>query len=69
MVNENDKPMSNDEISHHLERLFYKTQEIYAIMKKGEFIPAHEKLGGVIKNINTLRSEMVRRNRPTNAAE
>ncbi len=65
MVNENkDVPLTDKEVVDYLEKLFFKTQEIYAIMKKGEFIPAHEKLGGVIKNITTLRSEFQRRLKP-----
>lgn len=53
--------MTDAEIEQYLEKLYFKTAEIYAIMKKGEFIPAHEKLGGVIKNITTLRLEVQRR--------
>jgi hypothetical protein len=56
--------MTDEEIVGYLEKMFFKTQEIYAIMKKGEFIPAHEKLGGILKNIVNLRQQVQKRVKP-----
>lgn len=47
--------ITDEEVVAHLERMFFKMQEITSMMKNGEFIVAYEKLGGVIKNISALR--------------
>ena len=41
-----------------IEKLLYKTLEISSMMKRGEFIVAHEKLGGVIKNLSAIGGKL-----------
>jgi hypothetical protein len=52
--------MNDAELLAYVEKAYFKINEICAIMKKGEFIPAYEKLGGVLKNFSNLRSQLIR---------
>lgn len=49
--------MEDEERQEYLaivEKMLFKTQEVAAMMKQGQFIVAYEKLGGVIKNLGFL---------------
>jgi hypothetical protein len=53
--------MTDAEMLQVVERMYLKTSEILAMMKKGEFIVAHEKLGGIQKILSSLGGELQRK--------
>lgn len=52
--------MNDAETIAYVERMYLKTNEILSMMKKGEFITAYEKLGGVQKNLGALGGDLQR---------
>lgn len=54
--------MSDADILQAIEKLYLKTTEIISMMKRGEFIVAHEKLGGVQKILAAIGGELQRKN-------
>lgn len=50
--------MEDQQVKDYIARLILKTQEVLAIMKDGKTIVAYEKLGGVLKNLSFVYSEL-----------
>lgn len=56
-----EETMNDEALLAAVKRMYFKTSEVLSLMKDGKFIVAHEKLGGVLKNINALGAELQKR--------
>lgn len=46
------------EVIAWIEKMLFKSHEVASLMKDGKFIIAHEKLGGIIKNLSALGGKL-----------
>jgi hypothetical protein len=50
---------TNEEMLQIIDKLRNKTIEVVSLMKDGKIIVAYEKLGGILKNLNTCHTELL----------